>query len=98
MFDPPRGALTVLVSHVIMQRKSRLSPHFWRRFMEARMSVTYDRNQVRTGITCVLAFLFFVPSVFAQEWVKYRNDRDAFEMEVPPGQTVRVTETTYESW
>jgi hypothetical protein len=46
----------------------------------------------------VLAFLFFVPSVFAQEWVKYRNDRDAFEMEVPPGQTVRVTETTYESW
>ena len=62
------------------------------------MSATCDRNQMRTAITCVLAFLFFVPSAFAQEWVKYRNERDGFEMEIPPGQAVRVTETKYESW
>ena len=54
------------------------------------MSATRDRNQMRTVITCVLAFLFFVPSAFAQEWVKYRNERDGFEMEVPPGVAVRV--------
>jgi hypothetical protein len=66
--------------------------------MEAHMSVTCNRNQMRTAITCVLAFLFFVSSAFAQEWVKYRSERDAFEMETPPGQAVRVTETTYESW
>jgi hypothetical protein len=66
--------------------------------MEALMSVTCDRNRVRTTITCVLAFLFFIPAAFAQEWVKYRSERDGFEMEIPPGQAVRVSETTYQSW
>jgi hypothetical protein len=62
------------------------------------MKVTYDRNQVRATITCVLAFLFFLPAAFAQEWVKYRSERDGFEMEIPPGQQVRVVETTWQSW
>lgn len=66
--------------------------------MEAQLNVTYNCNQVRATIAFVLAFLFFLPAAFAQEWVKYRSERDGFEMEIPPGQQVRVVETTYESW
>jgi hypothetical protein len=66
--------------------------------MEAQMNVNYNRNQVRTAITCVLAFLFFVSPAFAQEWVKYRSQEWGFEMEIPPGPQVQVTDSTYQSW
>jgi hypothetical protein len=66
------------------------------------MNLSCDRNQVRATITCVLAFLFFLApafgQAFGQEWVKYRSERDAFEMEIPPSQQVRVVETTWQSW
>ncbi len=65
---------------------------------EAQLNVTYNRNQVRTTITCVLAFFLFLSPAFAQEWVKYRSQSDGFEMEIPPGLAVRVTETTFQSW
>ena len=59
------------------------------------MSVTFDRNQARTTITCVLAFLFFLPLAFGQEWTTHRSERDGFEAQWP-GQP-RVVETTWES-
>jgi hypothetical protein len=49
-------------------------------------------------MTCVLAFLFFASPAFAQEWVKYRSPEWGFEMEIPPGAPVTVTDSTYESW
>ena len=62
------------------------------------MNVTHNRNQLRATITCVLAFFFFVSPAFAQEWVKYRNQNEGFEMEIPPGLQVKVTQGTYKTW
>ena len=59
------------------------------------MGITYDRNQALTTITCVLAFLFFLPPAFGQEWTTYRSERDGFEAQFP-GQP-SVVETTWES-
>lgn len=62
------------------------------------MSVTCNRDQALTTITCVLAMLFSVPAAFGQEWTKYRSERDGFVAEIPPGAEVNVVETTWQSW
>jgi hypothetical protein len=59
------------------------------------MNIPYDRKQVSNTIVSVLAFLFLLPPVFAQEWKDYKNQKDGFTAQFP-GEP-RVSETTWKS-